>query len=172
VPRRKTNVKDAEWLADLLCHRLVRGSFFRPQPQRDLRALTRHRTNLVRDRATVVNRLHIVGASVREMLTTLVGGQSDVAVLAEMARGRMRAKHTELERALSGQVRDHHRFLIAGHLEQIDFLDAQIAGFDAQIIQSVAQQAPVAPPANPPEATPLPDSSTTVEGALSWEAAI
>jgi transposase len=185
VPGRKTDVKDAEWLADLLCHGLVRGSFIPPQPQRDLRDLTRQRTNLVRDRATVVNRLQkvlewaniklaavvtdVVGASAREMLAAIVDGQSDVAVLADMARGRMRAKRAELERALAGRVRDHHRFVIASHLEQIDFLDAQIADFDTQIVQCVADQAPPDAPDTPGLA---PDAPPDPAGDLSWEAAI
>ena len=108
VPGRKTDVLDAEWIADLLCHGLVRGSFIPPQAQRDLRDLTRQRTNLVRDRATVVNRLQkvlewaniklaavvsdVVGVSAREMLAAIVDGQSDVSVLADLARGRMREK--------------------------------------------------------------------------------
>lgn len=188
VPGRKTDVKDAQWIADLLCHGLVRGSFIPPQPQRDLRDLTRQRTNLVRDRATVVNRLQkvlewaniklaavvtdVVGVSARAMLAAIVDGQSDVTVLADMARGRMREKRAELERALSGRVRDHHRFVIASHLEQIDFLDAQIASFDAQIVECVADQAPPSPPAAAKAAAPPPEAAASEAGELSWEAAI
>lgn len=187
VPGRKTDIKDAQWLADLLCHGLVRGSFIPPQPQRDLRDLTRQRTNLVRDRATVVNRLQkvlewaniklaavvsdVVGVSAREMLAAIVEGQSDATLLAEMARGRMREKRAELERALSGRVRDHHRFVIASHLEQIDFLDAQIASFDAQIVQCVAEQAPPCPPAGAADTPPVPPPAGDGDQ-LSWEAAI
>src|SRR3712207_1356444 len=150
VPGRKTDVKDAEWIADLLAHGLLRGSFIPPEPQRDLRDLTRQRTILVRERAEVVQRLQkvlewanlklasvatdVAGRSARAMLEAIVDGQSDVAVLAELARGRMRSKRAELERALDGRVRDHHRFLIAKHLIHIDFLDEQIADFDAQIV--------------------------------------
>jgi transposase len=155
VPGRKTDVKDAEWLADLLRHGLVRGSFIPPQPQRDLRDLTRQRTNLVQDRATVVNRLHkvlewanikltsvatnVTGTSARAMLEAILQGPIDPQVLAELALGRMRNKLPELERALAGRVREHHRFLIANHLAQIDFLDQQIAGFDAEIVKRVEQ---------------------------------
>ena len=186
---RKTDVKDAEWLADLLCHGLVRGSFIPPARQRDLRDLTRQRTNLVRDRATVVNRLQkvlewaniklasvvsdVVGVSAREMLAAIVDGQSDGSVLAELARGRMREKRALLEAALSGRVRDHHRFVIASHLEQIDFLDAQIASFDAQIVACVNEQAPPAPPAAPVDGAPDglgPGAQDRDE--VSWEAAI
>lgn len=187
VPGRKTDVKDAQWIADLLCHGLVRGSFIPPQPQRDLRDLTRQRTNLVRDRATVVNRLQkvlewaniklaavvsdVVGVSAREMLAAIVDGQSDVTVLAQMARGRMREKRADLEQALLGRVRDHHRFVIASHLEQIDFLDAQIASFDAQIVTCVAQQAPPSPPAGAAE-TPAAPPPTGDADELRWEDAI
>src|SRR5215470_16784432 len=189
VPGRKTDVKDAEWIADLLCHGLVRGSFIPPQPQRDLRDLTRQRTNLVRDRATVVNRLQkvlewaniklaavvsdVVGVSARAMLAAIVDGQSDITLLAELARGKMREKRAVLEAALSGRVRDHHRFVLASHLEQIDFLDAQIAGFDAQIVACVAEQAPPSPPAAPAETPPPPVPPSAGDGdGLSWEAAI
>jgi transposase len=187
VPGRKTDVKDAEWLADLLCHGLVRGSFIPPGPQRDLRDLTRQRTNLVRDRATVVNRLQkvlewaniklasvvsdVVGVSAREMLAAIVEGQSDVSVLADLARGRMQNKRTLLEAALSGRVRDHHRFVIASHLEQIDFLDTQIGSFDAQIVACVNEQA--APPPDAPDtpgAAAAPSTSETDD--LRWEDAI
>ena len=155
VPGRKTDVKDAEWLADLLRHGLVRGSFIPPRPQRDLRDLTRQRTNLVQDRATVVNRLHkvlewanikltsvatnVTGVSARAMLEAILQGQVDPHTLAELAQGRLRHKLPELERALAGRVREHHRFLIANHLAQIDFLDEQIAVFDAEIVKHVEQ---------------------------------
>jgi transposase len=188
VPGRKTDVKDAEWIADLLCHGLVRGSFIPPGPQRDLRDLTRQRTNLVRDRATVVNRLQkvlewaniklasvvsdVVGVSAREMLAAIVDGQSDVTLLADLARGRMREKRAVLETALEGRVRAHHRFVIASHLEQIDFLDAQIASFDDQIVACVNEQAPPTPPAatDTPAAAVAPSTRATDE--LSWEGAI
>jgi transposase len=115
---RKTDVKDAEWLADLLRHGLVRGSFVPPQPQRDLRDLTRQRTNLVQDRASVVNRLHkvlewanikltsvatnVTGVSARAMLEVILHDQIEPQALAELARGRLRNKLPELERALTG----------------------------------------------------------------------
>ncbi len=168
VPGRKTDVKDAEWIADLLAHGLLRGSFIPPEPQRDLRDLTRQRTILVRERAEVVQRLQkvlewaniklaavatdVVGVSARAMLEAIVDGQSDVTVLAELARGRMRSKRAELERALEGRVRDHHRFLLAKHLIHIDFLDEQLADFDAQIATHIQVQPPL-PPAPPSDGT-------------------
>ena len=129
VPGRKTDVKDAEWIADLLRHGLLRGSFIPPQAQRDLRDLTRQRTNLVQDRATVVNRLQkvlewanlklsavatdVTGVSARAMLEAILAGKTTPETLAELAKGRLRNKRSELERALHGIVRDHHRFLLA-----------------------------------------------------------
>jgi transposase len=153
VPGRKTDVKDAEWIAELLAHGLLRPSFIPAAPQRDLRDLTRQRTLIIQERAAVVNRLQkvlewaniklaavatdVVGKSARAMLEAIIDGQSDVAVLAELAKGRMRAKRAALEQALMGRVRDHHRFMIARHLEHIDFLDEQIATFDAEIVEAI-----------------------------------
>jgi len=197
VPGRKTDVKDAEWIADLLAHGLLRGSFIPPEPQRDLRDLTRQRTILVRERATVVQRLQkvlewanlklaavatdVVGVSARAMLEAIVDGQSDVTALAELARGRMRSKRTELERALNGRVREHHRFLIAKHLIHVDFLDEQLADFDAQIAAHIQVQPPL--PSQPPTdgtagngqaptAAPSAAEAPTVDEPLTWEEAI
>jgi transposase len=132
VPGRKTDVRDAEWLADLLRHGLVRPSFIPPQPQRDLRDLTRQRACLVQDRATVINRLHkvlewanlkltsvvsnVTGVSARAILAALLDGEQDSAVLAELAQGKLRRKRAALEQALVGRLREHHGFLIANHL--------------------------------------------------------
>lgn len=154
VPGRKTDVQDAEWIADLLGHGLLRGSFIPPLPQRDLRDLTRQRTLLVQERATVVNWLqkvlewanlklasvasNVIRVSARTMLAAIVDGQIDGTVLAELAQGRLRNKRAELEHALDGRVRDHHRFLIARHLIHIDFLDEQIADFDEHITHTIA----------------------------------
>jgi transposase len=188
VPGRKTDVKDAEWLADLLRHGLLRGSFIPPQPQRDLRDLTRQRTNLVQDRATVVNRLHkvlewanikltavatdVTGVSARAMLEAILQGQVDTQALAELAKGRMRNKLPELERALSGRVREHHRFLIANHLAQIDFLDEQITVFDAEIAKRIEPPAePPEGPTEPAEQKPKPDGNSA-DAPLAWEAAV
>ena len=156
VPGRKTDVKDAEWIADLLRHGLLRASFIPPLPQRDLRDLTRQRTNLVQDRATVVLRLHkvlewanlkltsvatdITGVSARAMLEGIIGAEADAAALAELAHGRMRLKRAALEQALTGRVREHHRYLLAQHLMHLDFLDEQIEGLEAQIGQMIARE--------------------------------
>src|SRR5439155_12847815 len=115
VPGRKTDVADAAWIADLLRHGLVRPSFIPPLPQRDLRDLTRERTNLVQARADVVRRLHkvlewanlkltavatdVTGVSARAMLTAILAGEEDSAVLADLAVGRLRKKRAALEAA-------------------------------------------------------------------------
>jgi transposase len=155
VAGRKTDVQDAEWLADLLRHGLLRGSFIPPKPQRDLRDLTRQRSTLIRERASVINRLQkplesaniklasvisdVTGVSGRAMLDALVDGIVAPAVLAEFAQKRMRQKIDQLVEALDGRLREHHRFLLARYLEHLDFLDQQIAQFDAQIDQHLAQ---------------------------------
>lgn len=166
VPGRKTDVKDAEWLAELLSYGLVKGSFIPPLPQRDLRDLTRQRTTLIRERASVINRLQKVlewanlklasvvsdigGVSGRAMLKSLVAGTEDPEALADLAKGRMRSKQAELVEALSGRVRDHHRFLIRTHLDHLEFLDAQLKPFDARIEQLIEQHTAAVEPAVPP----------------------
>jgi transposase len=148
-PGRKTDVRDAEWLADLLRHGLVRGSFVPEQPQRELREVTRYRMALVGERSAEVNRLQqtleganvklaavatdVMGKSGREILAALVAGSADPAALAQLARGKLRAKLPELERALHGRVGAHHRFLLAQQLAHIDALDETIAQVSAEI---------------------------------------
>jgi transposase len=142
VPGRKTDVKDAEWIAELLQHGLVRGSFIPEQPQRELRELTRYRATLVQERARVVQRLQkvleetnlkvgsvitdITGVSGRAILGALVAGQTDPASLAQLAKGRLRKKLPELEQSLVGIVQPHHRFLLVEHLSHLDFMDEGI----------------------------------------------
>ncbi len=154
VPGRKTDVKDAEWLADLLRHGLLRPSFVPDRPQRELRDLTRLRTTRVRARAAEVNRLlktlegtglklgivvsDITGVSARLILGALVGGETDAAKLADLAKGRLRAKLPELEQALGAVPSPHHRFLLAEHLAMIDDLDEVIARLDALIAERLA----------------------------------
>jgi transposase len=149
VPGRKTDVRDAEWIADLLRHGLLRPSFIPDRPQRELRELTRYRVSLVEERATEVNRLQkvleganiklasvatdLLGKSGRDILEALVGGTTESTVLAQLARGRMREKIPQLEHALVGQFSAHHRFLIAQQLAHIDFLDAALERVSAEI---------------------------------------
>jgi transposase len=149
VPGRKTDVKDAEWLAELLRHGLIQGSFVPDRAQRELRELTRYRTSLVEERTAAVNRLQkvleganvklasvasdVTGASARAMLGEIVAGSTDAAALAELAQGRLREKIPALQRALSGRVGPHQRFLLAQQLAHVDFLDEQIARLDAEV---------------------------------------
>ncbi len=151
VPGRKTDVKDCEWLADLLRHGLVRASFVPARPQRELRELTRYRTALVRERTAEVNRLHktleranlklgavaskVLGLSGRQIVTALLAGTTDPAVLADLAQGKLRAKRPQLERALVGTPGEHQRFLLARQLAHIDFLDETLAEVSAEIAE-------------------------------------
>jgi transposase len=161
VPGRKTDVKDAAWIAELLRHGLLRGSFIPSKPQRQLRELTRHRTTLVQDRARVINRLQMVledaniklasvvtdirGVSARAMLEALLAGERDVAALAELARGRLRTKRDQLGAALRGYFTPYHSFLVTEYLSQIDYLDEAIDRVSAAIDQHlVAEQEAVA----------------------------
>jgi len=151
VPGRKTDVSDAAWIADLLQHGLLRPSFIPDRAQRELRDLTRTRTTLVDERAAAINRIQkvledanikvagvatdIMGKSGRDILAALVGGETDAAAMADLARGKMRRKRDELEKALNGRMGDHHRLLIALHLEQVDLLDDQIAHLSRHIAE-------------------------------------
>jgi transposase len=149
VPGRKTDVRDAEWIAELLAHGLLRGSFVPPPSVRELRELTRYRSSLTRDRARTVNRLQKVleaaniklasvvsdidGVSARQMLEGLVAGQRDTEQLASLAKGRLKEKHAQLVEALSGRLQPHQSFLIAEHLAQIDYLEGAIERLSRQI---------------------------------------
>jgi transposase len=149
VPGRKTDVTDCEWIADLLRHGLLTGSFVPDRAQRQLRALTRYRMSLVQERSAEVNRLQqtleganiklasvatdIMGVSGRRMLAALLGGATDASALAELAKGRLRTKLPQLERALAGRFSAHERFLVARQLAHIDFLDATLAEVSAEI---------------------------------------
>jgi len=149
VPGRKTDVCDAEWLADLLRHGLIRGSFIPPKPVRDLRDVVRYRKALIRERASEINRVqkvlegmniklasvatNVLGVSGRAMLEAIVAGCTDAEALAEMARGRLRNKIPELEKALEGRVDPHHRFLLAQQLRHIDYLDELIEACNVRI---------------------------------------
>jgi transposase len=149
VPGRKTDVKDAEWIADLLRHGLVRGSFIPPAAIRELRMLTRYRTTLVRQAADECNRIQklletaniklasvasdVLGASGLAMLEALAQGCDDPEALAEMAKGRLRSKKPQLQKALEGRFTKPQRFLLGVHLEQIAHLEAMIAEVNEQI---------------------------------------
>jgi transposase len=149
VPGRKTDVKDAEWIADLLRHGLVRGSFIPDRPGRELRELTRYRTSLIGERSAEINRVqktleggnvklaavasNVVGVSGRAMLEALIAGVEEPGALADLARGRLRDKRLSLEAALQSRVSQHQRFLLAVQLRHIDDLDAAIAVVSEEI---------------------------------------
>jgi transposase len=151
VPGRKTDVKDAEWIADLLRHGLIQGSFVPDRDGRELRELTRYRTSLVQERTAVVNRLQktleganiklasvasdILGKSGRQMLDALVAGETDATALAQLAQGRLRQKRQALEQALTGRMAAHQRFLVAQQLAHIDFLDEAIERVSSAIAE-------------------------------------
>src|SRR2546427_3251918 len=161
VPGRKTDVKDAAWIAELLRHGLLRGSFIPSKPQRQLRELTRYRSTLVQDHARTLNRLQAVledanlklasvvtdiyGASARAMLAAILAGQRDVEALADLARGRLRAKRDPLREALEGRVTAHHSFLMTEHLSTLEYLDEAIARVSGEIDQRlIADQEAIA----------------------------
>lgn len=149
VPGRKTDVKDAEWIADLLQHGLLRGSFIPSAPQRELRELTRYRTSLVEERAREVNRLQktledtnlklgdvvsdVMGKAASMILHALAEGETSPERLASFAVGRVRASKEDLEQALTGKVTDHHRFLLTEHLKQIATFDAALERVSEEI---------------------------------------
>lgn len=153
VPGRKTDLKDAEWLADLLRHGLLTASFIPPAPIRALRELTRYRKTLVQQRADEVNRVQkaleganlklaavatdVLGVSGRAMLMAILGGEADPEALAELARGRLRAKLPALRQALDGRVQPHHRVLLGQLLAHIEFLDESIAQLTGEIEHSL-----------------------------------
>jgi transposase len=151
VPGRKTDVRDGAWPAELRRHGPLRPGFVPARPRRELRELTRSRTTLVRERSAEVNRLRktpagadrklgavttqVVGASGRAILAALRAGATDPAAVAELARGKLRAKLPEPERAPAGRVRPHQRFLPARRLAHIDFLDATPEQVSAEIAE-------------------------------------
>ena len=149
VPGRKTDVRDSEWLLDLMQHGLVQGSFIPEAPIRALRDLTRYRTGLVEERTRALNRLQkvledaniklasvatdVLGVSGRAMLEALAAGETDPEKLADLARGTLRKKRPALVQALSGRVCDHHRVLLRTLLAHVDHLDRAIAELSAEI---------------------------------------
>ena len=149
VPGRKTDVQDCQWIAQLLQHALLTGSFIPAVEIRELRDLTRQRKQLVKQRASNVQRIQkvledtniklssvatdITGKSGWEMLKQIVAGKDNAEQLAELARGRLRNKRDQLILALEGRVTDHHRFMLRQHMKQIEFLDSEIEEFNHRI---------------------------------------
>ena len=154
VPGRKTDVKDAEWIAQLLQHGLLKASYIPEAPQRALRDLVRYRTKLVQERTREINRVQkvledaniklssvvsdVMGVSARAMLDAMVNGDDDPESLAQLAKGRMRPKISELEQALNGRVAGHHRLMLGLHLEHIDELNAKIERLQQEIDRCIA----------------------------------
>lgn len=151
VPGRKTDVKDSQWIAQLLQHGLLKPSFVPDKPVRQLRDLTRQRVQLVRQKVQVVNRIqktledaniklasvasNVMGASGRDMLRAIIRGERDPVVLADMARQRLRAKIPQLQEALFGEIEDHHRFLLGMLWDEVEFLEKQIERLSTRIAE-------------------------------------
>jgi transposase len=153
VPGRKTDAKDCEWIADLLQHGLLKGSFVPPTPIQDLRDLTRYRIELRQSQNRVANRLQkfleqanvklgsvasdVLGVSGRRLLEAIIAGQDNPEQRAQLARGRLKSKTAELAQALTGRVRDHHRFLLAEYLDEWEALEQRIQRIEAEIDQRI-----------------------------------
>ena len=193
VPGRKTDVKDAEWIADLLQHGLLKASFIPSAPQRELRDLTRYRVRLTEEKAREVNRVQktledtnlklgdvvsdIMGKASRMILQAIADGETDPGRLAALAVGRVQASQEQLEAALNGKVTDHHRFLLSEHLTQIHHLEQAIERVTAEIARRFT-------PPSPPEKGAssqkdkeaaremVPDSALQQESACSLQAAL
>lgn len=154
VPGRKTDVKDCQWLAELLQHGLLKASFVPPPPLRELRDLTRQRAQLVGEKTAVANRIQkvledaniklasvatdVLGASGRDMLEALCAGETDVEKLADLARRRLREKIPQLQRALAGRVTAHHRFLLRMHLDHLAHLEELIGRLGVRVEEVLA----------------------------------
>jgi transposase len=153
VPGRKTDVNDAAWLADLLAHGLIRGSFVPDEQTQEMRDFLRTRKQLVRERSGHIQRIqktledanikldsviaNIMGVSGRAMIEALITGETDPAKLASLAHRQIKAPRDDLNEALRGKVTKHHRFMLRLHLQQIDALDAAIAQIDQEVDANV-----------------------------------
>jgi transposase len=149
VPGRKTDVKDAEWIAELLCHGLLRPSFVPPQPIRELRDLTRYRRKLVESQAAERNRLEkllesaniklasvatdVFGVSGRRMLRALIEGKASPREMAELAQRSLRKKIDQLEPALEGKLEEHHRFLLKLQLDRVEAIEKDLVVLEHHI---------------------------------------
>ena len=153
VPGRKTGVKDAQWIADLLQHGLLQASFIPDRPQRELRELTRYRRSLIEERSREANRIQklleganiklssvatdVLGVSGRAMLAALAAGEEDPERLAQLAKGRLREKRAELEQALRGLVGHHQRYLLTRQLAHLEFLSQEVDQLDQEVARRV-----------------------------------
>ena len=173
VPGRKTDQKDSQWIADLYKHGLLRNSFVPPRPIRELRDLTRSRAILTQEHSSVCNRIQkvledaniklgsvasdVFGVSGRAMLRALMKGEKDPEVLADLSKRTLQNKIPQLRRALDGQVTEHHRSLLTGHWNRMEFLERQIADFEKQIAERIKPT---------PEETALTTPNTAIEDAV------
>lgn len=153
VPGRKSDVRDSQWIAQLLGCGLLRSSFVPERGQRDLRDLTRHRAQLASECTRCANRIHkvlqdaniklssvatdVLGVSGREMLAALVDGETDPEKLADLARGKLRGKIPDLQRALQGHITPHHQFMLEQLLDHLAHLEEQLACFHARIEEAL-----------------------------------
>jgi transposase len=166
VPGRKTDVRDSEWIAQLLQHGLLKASFVPPAPIRELRELTRQRAQLVAEKAAVSNRIQklledaniklgsvasdVLGKSGRAMLADLIAGVTDPKRLADRALGRLRSKREPLRAALQGRVTEHHRFLLRLHLDHVTQLEELVQRLEDRITELIGRDRPPDPPPEPP----------------------
>lgn len=153
VPGRKTDVKDSEWLADLVRHGLIRPSFVPPKPLRNLRDLLRYRRKQVEGQTAERNRLlkllemaniklasvvsDVFGASGRRMLRALLEGSATPEQMAELAKGSLRKKTALLARAMDGRVEEHHRFILGMQLDRLEQMEADIRKLDERIEENL-----------------------------------
>lgn len=197
VPGRKTDVRDAEWIADLLRHGLLKASFIPSGPQRELRDLTRYRVKLTEEKTREINRVQktledtnlklgdvvsdIMGKASRMILQAIANGETDPSRLAAFAVGRVRASQAQLEAALTGHVTDHHRFLLREHLTQIRHLEQAIDRVTAEITRrftpppeepATVKQGDEESQARPAERTSLEPPSVPPPTDLTWSAAV
>jgi transposase len=149
VPGRKTDVKDAEWIAGLLRHGLLKGSFIPRRDQRELRELIRYRRSLIEERSREVSRIqkvleganiklssvvsNVLGKSGRAMIEALITGETDPGILSELAKHKLKSKKEDLKRALNGLVGHHQKLMLSAQLRHIDYLDEEIGRLDEEI---------------------------------------
>lgn len=159
VPGRKTDIKDCQWIAQLLQHGLLKGSFIPPRPQRELRDLTRHRAQLTSERTRISNRIQkvledanvklgsvasdVLGVSGRLMLQAIIAGENNPEKVADLAKRRLREKIPQLEQALNGKITDHHRWMLRLLWDQLTSTEQLLARLDERIAECTRPQQPV-----------------------------
>lgn len=154
VPGRKTDIKDAEWIADLLKHGLLKGSFIPPREQRELKELVRYRRSIIQERTSESARVqkvleganiklasvasNVLGVSGRAMLDAIISGTEKPEELSALAKGALKKKIPELQRALKGLIGDHQRMILAAQLRHIDFLNEEIEALSGEIAKRLS----------------------------------